>query len=145
MDAVAEGAVGDAGFDVGGEVEEDFEGQVAEFFALLVGALDLLPGVGFGEFEAEVVADCFPEREGRVVDGVGVGCGAGECGEVRHERFQVVVVGVGFKAESVFERDGEGVDEVEGREFGEEICFSIFGVHIMAFFDVDPDMAGQVP
>ena len=143
--AVGEGAGGDAGVDVGGEVVEDLEGQVAEFLAVLVGALDVFAGVGFDELEAEVGAEDFPGGAGGLLDGVGVGGGAGEGGEVRDERLQVGVVGVGFEAESVHEGDGEGVDEVEGGEFGEEVCFPVFCVLVVAFFDVDPDVAGQIP
>lgn len=146
-DAVGgEGAVGGDGVDVGGEVVQDLEGEVAEFLAVLVGALDVFPRVGFEEFEAEVAADCFPE--GLVVrlrEGVGVGGGAGEGGEVGHERLEVVVVGVGFEAESSFQGDGEGVDEVEGGEFGEEICFPFLWTHVVAFVGVNPDTASQIP
>lgn len=76
---------------------------------------------------------------------MGVGGRAGEGGEVRDQGLQVVVVGVGFEAESVFQCDGEGIDEVEGGEFGEEIRLSVLGARVMAFFRVDPDMTSQVP
>lgn len=60
VDAVGEGLVRDGGFDVGGEVVQDLEGEVAEVLALLAGALDVFPRVGFEELEAEVAPDGFP-------------------------------------------------------------------------------------
>ena len=60
VDAVGEGLVRDGGFDVGGEVVQDLEGEVAEVLAVLAGALDVLPRVGFEELEAEVAPDGFP-------------------------------------------------------------------------------------
>ena len=41
-----------------------------------------------------------------------------------NERLEVIVIGVGFEAELVFEGDGEGDDQVESGEFGEEICLA---------------------
>ena len=50
---------------------------------------------------------------------------------------------VGFEAEAVHEGDGEGVDEVQGGYFGEEVLFSdvrvLRGVPLLS---VDPDVAG---
>jgi hypothetical protein len=47
-------------------------------------------------------------------------------------------MGEGFEAELVLQRDGEGEDEVNGRDFREEVVFGVF----RAFADVDPDVAG---
>lgn len=138
-----EGAVGGDGVDVGGEVVEDFEREVAELLVVLVGALDLLARVGFEEFEAQVAADPFDFAVGGGCWGFGgVRGGAGEGGEVGDEGGEVVVVGVGFEAEAALEGDGEGVDQVQRRQFGEQVGFSFFGALGVAFFGVDPDVAG---
>ena len=100
--------------------------------------------VGGEEFETEVGGGFFECKDAGfgVGGGVGVGRRAGEGGEVADERFEVLVVGVGFEAEAVLERDGEGADEVQRGQFGEQVglavlAFSLLGVH--------PDEPGQVP
>lgn len=138
-----QGAVVGDGVDVGGEVVQDLEGEVAELLAVLVGALEMLAGVGFEELEAEVAADPFEFTHGGYYRGsVGVRGGAGEGGEVGDEGGEVVVVGVGFEAEAALEGDGEGVDQVQGGQFGEQVGFPFFGARRVALINVDPDVAG---
>ena len=124
---------------------EDFEGQVAETFPILAGALDVFARVGFEEFETEVGSDDLEEGLLGHRGSGPVGRGAGEGGEVADEVGQVVVVAVGFEAQSVLEGDGEGVDEVQSGQFGEEIGLSVFGALRMSLRGVDPDVSGQVP
>lgn len=50
-------------------------------------------------------------------------------------------MGVGFEAEFVLERHGEGQDEVYGSEFCEQVVFAQLARSLV---DVDPDVAGQV-
>ena len=78
----------------------NLEGQLAEFFAVLVGALDVSAGLGFEEFETQVGSDGLEIGLGGFGRGVGVGRGTGEGGEVADERGQVVVVGLGFETET---------------------------------------------
>ena len=121
---------------------QDLEGQVAELLAGCVGALDVFAGVGFEEFEAEVLAVAFDE--GWLGDSRwgGGGGGGGVGGEVGDEGAEVIVVGVGFEAEVMLEGDGEGVDEVQSGQFGEEVGFTDLLVHGVPLFGVDPDVPG---
>lgn len=122
---------------------QDLEGEVPELLAILVGALDLFARVGFEELEAEVAADPFEAFRGGCRRGcVGVRGGAGEGGEVGDEGAEVIVVGVGFEAEAALEGDGEGVDQVQGGQFGEQVGFPFLGVRCVALLGVDPDVAG---
>ena len=59
-----QGAVVGDGVDVGGEVVQNLEGEVAELLAVVVGALDLFAGVGLEELEAEVAAEPFELTHG---------------------------------------------------------------------------------
>lgn len=68
----------------------------------------------------------------------------GHGGELADERGEVGVGSAGFEAEAMFEGDGEGVDEVEGRKLSKKVGFALFGGDIVAFGDVHPDDAGEV-
>jgi hypothetical protein len=50
---------------------------------------------------------------------------------------------VGLETQFVFQRDGEGEDEVYGGEFGEEIILAEFRGTV-PFVDMDPDVPAQV-
>ena len=99
---------------------QDFEGEVAELFAFLGRSLDVFARVGIEELKPQSGAD--GADEGSLfwfVDDVAVRSGASEGGKVADERVEFLVVGVGFKAEAILERDGKGVDEVQSGHFGE--------------------------
>ena len=70
---------------------------------------------------------------------------ADEGGEVADERGWVVLVGVGFEAETALEGDGEGVDEVQGGQFGEEIGLAVLGALRVPLRGVVSDVPSQVP
>ena len=142
---VGEGPVGYDGFHVRGQVVQHFEREVAEFLAILVRALDVFPRIRLEELEPEVGTDGFQKGPVGFFDCVRVGCCPREGGQVAHERRQVVVVGIGLEPEAAFERDGEGVDEVQSGQFGQQIGFSRLGAPVMPLLGVDPDVPGQVP
>ena len=124
---------------------QDLKGQVAEVLTGAAGALEVFAGVGFEEFEGELLAVSFEEGFFGFRGRVGEGGGRGHGGEVGDERAEVVVVGVGFEAEAVHEGDGEGVDEVQGGDFGEQVGFAdVRVVGRVPLFGVDPDVPGQV-
>lgn len=79
MRAVAEGVVPDDDLDVGGQVGQDLEGEVAEVF---LGALDQFPRVRCGKTQAEIFACFFPFGHFSHREGVGVVGIPGEGGEV---------------------------------------------------------------
>ena len=143
--AVGERPVTDDAFHVRGQVVQHFERQVPKLLPVLVRALDVFPRIRLEEFEPKIGAHGFQQGRRGFVQVLYVGCGAREGRQVAHERGEVFVVGVRFEAQPALERHGEGVDQVQRRQFGEQIRLPFFGVLLVPLLGVDPDMAGQIP
>ena len=145
MHAVGERPVTDDAFHVRGQVVQHFERQVPELLPVLVRALDVFPRVRLEEFEPKIGAHGFQQRRRHFFQAVRVGCGTRKGGQVAHEWGKVVIVGVGLESQSAFERYCEGIDQVQRRQFGEQICFPFLGAPLVPLLGVDPDVAGQIP
>jgi len=92
--------------DVGGQVVQDLEREVAEG---LLGALDALAGVGFGEGDAQVLA-CGFDFGGFLCGGDFGLSGFGKGLEVFDAGLEVGVVDAGLEAELMEEGAGVGDD-----------------------------------
>jgi len=123
--------------DVAREIGQDLKRQVSERF---IGPLDRLPRVTLRHAHAEIIAHSFPRRHLALDRVLLLGCALRICIQMSDQARQVRIMGKGFEAELVLERDSEGEDEVNGCDFREEVVFGVF----RAFADVDPDVAGQV-
>ena len=127
----------DDAVDVAGEMVQDLERQVTQ---RLLGALDPLAGVRFGECDAEVFTNSLDLLLVSWLGDIKLSS-AGESVQVLNAVAEIGVVDTRFKAEPVFNGAGKGVEKVECRELVEKIFLSEFA---FALGSVVPDCPCQV-
>ena len=62
---------------------------------------------------------------------------------MRDKGFEVFIVGVGFKAKSVFQGYSKCDDKVQSGQFGKQICFALVKILLVPLLSVDPDKVGH--
>jgi hypothetical protein len=92
-------------------VVQNLKGKVTQG---LLGPLDQLAGVRFGEGNAQILSSRFPERLGARVEDLTVVCFASKGVKVADETSNILVSDIRFEAELVLESHGICEDEVHG-------------------------------
>ena len=64
--------------------------------------------------------------------------------EMRNQRLQVRIFSGVLESETVFEGDGEGIEQVDGAQLGEKIPLSQLLGFVVALFDVYPNQTSHV-
>lgn len=123
MKTAGQGSVANAAVDVGGQVVQDLQRQVSQ---RLLGPLDELAWVGLCKRNSQRFTDLLPDRLFRGLQDLTVVCLFGEGVEVTNQACQIFVADIRLETQLMFEGDGKGKDEVEGRPTNVSICILDF-------------------